>query len=111
MEARLKNSNVDILCLQETWLAEDVEAIPISGFHIVGRLDRTSGPKRGFGGVAVYARSSLADIALFEYIEGAERMWFFLRQVLLIHGGLAVRKIHRLCPKFSLILFFQLSSF
>ena len=23
--------------------------------------------------------------------KGAERMWFFLRQVLLIHGGLAVR--------------------
>ena len=78
LEARLKNSNVDILCLQETWLAEDVEAIPISGFHIVGRLDRTSGPKRGFGGVAVYARSSLADIALVEYIEGAERMWCVL---------------------------------
>ena len=66
LEARLKNSNVDIFCLQATWLAEDIKAIKICGFHIVGRLDGASGPKRGFGGVCVYARSSLAEIVVFD---------------------------------------------
>ena len=75
LEARLKNSNVDILCLQETWAAEDIKAIPISGSHIIGKLDRTSGPRKSFGGVAVYARGYLADIALVQDITKAERMW------------------------------------
>ena len=64
-----------ILCLQETWLSEDVESIAISGFKLVGRLDRVLGPKRGYGGIAVFVRTTLADIALVEYVSGAERMW------------------------------------
>ena len=78
LEARLRNSNVDIVLLQETWLSGDVESITISGYHLVGRLDRVLGPKRGFGGIAVFARAALTDIALVEYISGAERMWCVL---------------------------------
>ena len=55
LEARLRNSNVDILCLQENLFSEEVEAVAISGFNLVSRLDRSSQPKRGFGSVAVYA--------------------------------------------------------
>ena len=36
------------------------------------------GPKRGFGGVAIFARVSLVDIALVECIVSAERMWCVL---------------------------------
>ena len=78
LEARLCNSCVDILCLQETWLSEDVESIAISGYNLVGRLDRVLGPKRGYGGIAVFVRTTLADIALVEYVSGAERMWCVL---------------------------------
>ena len=52
LEARLCNSCVDILCLQETWLSEDVESIAVSGYNLVGRLDRVFGPKRGYGSIA-----------------------------------------------------------
>ena len=75
LEARLWNAGVDILLLQETWLSTDVESVTISGFSLVGRLDRLLGPKCGFGGIAIFARSSLTNIALLEYEDGAERMW------------------------------------
>ena len=75
LEARLWNAGVDILVLQETWLSTDVESVTISGFSLVGRLDRLLGPKCGFGGIAIFARSSLTNIALLEYEDGAERMW------------------------------------
>ena len=78
LEARLLHSSVDILCLQETWLSEDVESISITGYSLIGRLDRVLGPKRGFGGVAIFARVSLVDIALVECIVAAERMWCVL---------------------------------
>ena len=66
LEARLKNAGVDILLLQETLLSVDVESVTISGFSIVGRLDRMFGPKCGYGGIAIFARSSLTNIALLE---------------------------------------------
>ena len=50
LEARLRNANVDILLLQETWLSDDVEEVRVAGFYLVGRLDRSTGPKAGFGG-------------------------------------------------------------
>ncbi len=78
LEARLSNANVDIIMLQETWLADDVEEVRLDGFYLVGRLDRSSGPKIGYGGVAVYAKNSLTNIALLAYSEGAERMWCIL---------------------------------
>ena len=72
------NSDVHILMLQETWLSDNVESITIPGFHLVGRLDRLLGPKRGYGGIAILARDSLTNIALLECVEGAERMWCIL---------------------------------
>ena len=56
VEARLATADVDILLLQETWLCEAVEEVRISGLYLVDRLDRTTGSKSGFGGVAIYAR-------------------------------------------------------
>ena len=44
----------------------------------MGRLDRVLGPKRGYGGIIVFARTALADIAVVEYITDAERMWCVL---------------------------------
>ena len=78
LEARLENSNVHILMLQETWLSDNVESISVPGFHLVGRMDRVLGPKQGYGGIAVFARDSLANIALLEYVDGVERMWCVL---------------------------------
>ncbi len=78
LEARLLNSGVDLLFVQETWLSDDVESVTISGFYLVGRLDRALGPKKGFGGIAVFARTSLTSVALVEYVDDAERMWCVL---------------------------------
>ena len=78
LEARLRNANVDILLLQETKLSDDVEEVRVAGFYLVGRLDRSTGPKAGFGGVAVYARNSISNIALLSYSDSAERMWCIL---------------------------------
>ena len=57
--------------LQETWLCEAVEELRISGFYLVGLLNRTVGPKAGFGGVAIYARNSVANIGLLSYSDTA----------------------------------------
>ena len=57
---------------------EAVDEVRISGFYLVGRLDRTVGPKAGFGGVAVYAHNSVANIGLLSYSDTAERMWCIL---------------------------------
>ena len=75
LEARLKNAGVDVLVIQETWLSDSVEAVMIAGFYLVGRRDRLLGPKRGYGGVAVFASNSMSSIALSHYSESAERMW------------------------------------
>ena len=45
----------------------------------MGRFDRAQGPKRGYGGIAVFARTALANIALVKYVIGAQRMWCVLR--------------------------------
>ena len=78
LEARLRNANVDILLLQESWLSDDVEEVRVAGFYLVGRLDRSTRRKAGFGGVAVYARNSISNIALLSYSDSAERMWCIL---------------------------------
>ena len=78
LEARLLNANVDILLLQETWLTDSEEEVRINGFYLVGRLDRTSGPKAGFGGVAIYAHTSLSNIALQLKSQDSERIWCIL---------------------------------
>ena len=67
------------MCLQETWLSDSVEEISLSGYTCVGRFDRALGPKCVYGGIAVFARTNITDIALVEYINGAERMWCVLR--------------------------------
>ncbi len=79
LEARLSNSGVDLLFVQETWLSDDVEEVSLQGYYLVGRLDRVFGPKRGFGGIATFARASLTSIALLEYVDTAERMYCVLR--------------------------------
>ena len=78
LETRLVNANVNILLLQETWLSESIEEVQIARFYVVGRLDRSVGPKAGFGGVAVCARNSIVNIGLLSYSKTAERMWCFL---------------------------------
>ena len=64
--------------MQETWLSDTEESIAIAGYYLIGRLDRILGPKRGFGGVAVFAKNSLSSVSLEEYSDSAERMWCFL---------------------------------
>ena len=78
IEARLRNSKVDIVCLQETWLSDSVEEISLSAYSCVGRFDQALGPTCGYGGIAVFVRTKFANIALVEYITGAERMWCVL---------------------------------
>ena len=78
LEARLLNAGVDIICVQETWLSDDVESVTLSGYTLIGRLDRAMGPKKGYGGIAIFVRNSLSSIAVLEYSETSERMWCVL---------------------------------
>ena len=78
LEARLRNAGVHILFLQETWLSDSVEEITLSGYELVGRLDRVLGPKRGYGGVAIFVRSDVSSVALLQHSESAERTWAIL---------------------------------
>ena len=78
LEARLRNAGVHILLLQETWLSDSVEEIALQGYELVGRLDRVLGPKKGYGGVAIFVRSDISNVALLEHAENAERIWAIL---------------------------------
>ena len=64
IEARLRNSKVDIVCLEDTLLLDNREETLLSGYTIVGHLVRALGPKTGYAGIAVFARTRIADIAL-----------------------------------------------
>ena len=65
----------DIVMLQETWLDDSVADIPIPGYALVCRRDRTDGPKRGYGGIAIYRKISFNSIAHLENSLMAERSW------------------------------------
>ena len=78
--------------MQETWLSEAVEDIAIAGYYLVGRLDRMMGPKKGFGGIAVFAHTAMASVALLEYVDGAERMYCVLRTHI---GGILLANWYR----------------
>ena len=57
IEVLLKQNHVDVACLSETWLSNDIpdEAVALQGFQL-GRNDRAA--KRG-GGVMCYIRDSI----------------------------------------------------
>ena len=56
-----------MLLLQQRWLSENVAEIRVAGFYFVGRLDRSTGPKAGDGGVVIHAWNSVSTIALLSY--------------------------------------------
>ena len=92
IEARLRNSAVDIVCIQETWLSDDVEAVSLGGYFMVRRLDRADGPKKGYGGVAIFAHPSLSCIALLEHLNSGERSWATLHSHI---GAVLVGNLYR----------------
>ena len=74
---KLMDREPDIVCLNETWLDKSIKAVTIDGYTCVGRRDRQTGQK--CGGVATYARSSLArQITLLENSTCAERQWLLV---------------------------------
>ena len=86
LEIVIKNNDVDIACITETWLTANIAdpVVDISGYTIV-RKDRAM-PKRG-GGVCAFVKSSIGfrtieelDNPLFEYL------WLYLRPPRLPRG-------------------------
>ena len=61
----LKNTNIQVLSINESWLCEDIEdsEIAISGYTIF-RRDRPNGSRRG--GVALYVRNELQPVVISE---------------------------------------------
>ena len=78
LEARLRNADVHVLLLQETWLSESVEEVSLDNYVLVSRMDRLLGPKRGYGGVAIYVRSDVSSLVALEQSDSAERSWALL---------------------------------
>ena len=80
LEVELKNNEIDICCVVESWLTADIltEAINIGGYTCY-RLDRSDG--RQGGGVVCYVREELPFTPL-EPVDnsGVESLWLLYRQ-------------------------------
>ena len=75
----LKNNKVDIACVTETWLSNDVpsEIISFDGY-VIHRNDRSN--KRCDGGVAVYVQETIPHCTWSELIDdGLETLWKTIR--------------------------------
>ena len=71
----LENEAPEILMLQETWWDDSISDVPIPGYELVCRRDRSEGPKKGYGGIAIYRKASFNAIAHLEDSKSAERSW------------------------------------
>ena len=59
--------------MQKTWLDSTIESFNIPGYQVVTRLDRLTGPKARYGGVAVYCRANVNTVAHRRHAVSAER--------------------------------------
>lgn len=75
LRVRLATLKPHIVCLQETWLDESVESVPISGYQVVSRRDREGTAKDDFGGVLVLRRDDFEDIVELKKSVEDERLW------------------------------------
>jgi hypothetical protein len=77
LEAIVVNNSVDIACITESWLNDDVatQLVNLSGYTCY-RRDRQDG-RRG-GGVACYVRNNLVPLKHLE-VADVESMWFLYR--------------------------------
>ena len=74
---RLMLRKPDIVCLNETFLDSSTKEVSLEGYSLVARRDRCDG--RQCGGVAVFARSEVAErITLLEKSQQHERVWLML---------------------------------
>ena len=80
LEAELLNNNIDICCITESWLTDDIptESVNIDGY-VCYRHDRTDG--RQAGGVVCYVRQDL-PFTLLRPVDnsGVESLWLLYRQ-------------------------------
>ena len=86
LEIVIKNNDVDIACITETWLTANIAdpVVDISGYTIV-RKDRAM-PKRG-GGVCAFVKSSISFRTIEELDNPLfECLWLYLRPPRLPRG-------------------------
>ena len=67
------------VAVTETWLDRTTEAVCLSGYHLVSRLDRRNGLRLDRGGVAVFARDGFEmSIVHIENSAHDERSWHII---------------------------------
>ena len=59
LESYMQLFDIDLLCLQETWLDESIEDFAITNYYYISRRDREEDPR---GGVCISAKSSFRNI-------------------------------------------------
>jgi len=79
LSAVLSNNDIDICCVNETWLDANIptEAVDLDGY-VCHRHDRHDGSH--YGGVAVYTKQHLSCVRLTEVkIPALETLWLLFR--------------------------------
>ena len=77
LDARLNCANVQLVCVQETWLDDTIEEVSFTNYRLVVRLDRAHG-KVGYGGVAIFAHTSFHAVSSHFCSVDSERIWCIL---------------------------------
>ena len=74
----VEQRDIQIICIQESWLDASVEDPELPNFYVVGRRDRSHGPNRG--GVITYARVDCNSIVCVKVSEHSERLWHLIQR-------------------------------
>ena len=66
-----------IICVNETWLHKSIESVPLEGYVVAARRDRSDDPNRG--GVLIFVQEGISACAVeLEQSIAAERIWLML---------------------------------
>ena len=76
LTARINIHKPEIIAMGETWMDETVSYIPIPGYEVVSRRDRSK--DSNCGGVIVYAKTTFNCIVLLEHSKIAELSWHII---------------------------------
>ena len=75
----LRQLDVHVVCIQESWLDISVLNPIVPNFYIVSRVDRGPDPNRG--GVITYARQDVNNISRHDFpVPSKERVWHLVHR-------------------------------
>ena len=76
LHARARLINATIIAVSESWMDQSVAYIPIPGYEVISRRDRSTNPNRG--GIIVYALLTFNCVVLLEHSPVIECSWHII---------------------------------